>query len=134
MAVQTETYPHNEGFLVSEANGSRSRENVTLAASVAAALQAGTVLATQSDGTYVQLDVAATDGSEVASAILLQDFEVTSVDTAVAVIVRDAEVHSDELIYPAGISGPQTTQALSELAAQNIRARAGASTIQIGPE
>lgn len=134
MAVQTEKYPHNEGFLVSEANGSRSRSNVTLDASVAVALQAGTVLATDSAGNYVQLDLAATDGTEIASAILLQDFEVTGVATPVAVINRDAEVHTDELIWPAGATDNQKATALAQLATLGIIGRAGAATLQVGPE
>ena len=108
-------------FILSEANGSRSRENITLASTVGA-LQPGTVLGiVAASGEYVPLNLSASDGSEQAAGILYNHADGASAD-AVAV-VRDAEVKSDLLIWPNGITDAQKAAALGQLAATGIVAR-----------
>ena len=90
------------GFhMVSEANGHRSREEIIVESGEN--LKVGTVLGkiTASE-TYAQVDLAASDGSEVAAGILFHDVDATDADKEGAAHVRDCEVMGDELIYPDG--------------------------------
>lgn len=101
-------------FLLSEANGTYSRENEILDTGK---LEAGTVLGKlTSGGKFVILAPAAEDGSEDAAGILWAGADASAGDAAVVVIVRDAEVKTDALIWPAGISAPQKTAAIAQLA------------------
>lgn len=104
MATLTEN-PRTGGFLLSEDNGTRSRETVTLAAGNGE-LDAGTVLGVvTASGEYAPYDDTATDGSEVASAVLWASADTTAAVDA-AVIARDAEVIESELtgIDAAGVT------------------------------
>ncbi|MBF6987250.1 head decoration protein [Cupriavidus sp. IK-TO18] len=89
---------HTAEFLLSEAKGSYSREQVTLAAG-AAALSSGTLLGkVTATGKYVAYANGASDGSEVAAAILYAGAPDLAVDQKVAVISRAAEVYSGALV------------------------------------
>lgn len=122
MTVLTEGN-HRAEFLVSEANGTRSREIVTVIS--ATALEPGTVLALQDDSYYVQLDEDATSSDiSVAVAVLYDAVDADSSDGLPAVaIVRDAEVNGAELIWPTGISAGDKTTAIAQLAAAGIIVR-----------
>ncbi len=87
-------------FMISEANGQRSREQITLV-SGAGALKAGTVLGKISaSGKYQTYDNGSgTAAVNVGAAILCYDVDATSADQLAAVIVRDAEVHSAGLLW-----------------------------------
>ena len=88
-------------FMVSEANGHRSREEGTLAAGQN--LETGTLLGqVTASGEYTQLDPAASDGSEVVAGILYDGTNATDGAEPIAVVARDAEVYGSELVYPAG--------------------------------
>lgn len=89
---------HTAEFLLSEANGHRSRDTVVLS-STAAALAAGTVLGKQTvGGEYVAYDETGTDdGRRVAAGILYANAADSAADQKVVVIVRDAEVKGDAL-------------------------------------
>lgn len=79
-------------FLISEANGYRSREEVTIDAS-AGAMAAGTVLSKlTATGKYVAYDNVGTDGSEVAAAILYAAVHDSAADQKAVAFVRDCEV------------------------------------------
>jgi hypothetical protein len=113
------------GFLSSEANGYRSREEVTVEAPGAdVTLEAGTVMGRiTSSGKYVRVDpdVSPTDGSETAAGILCE--EVTgAADVQATVIVRDAEVVLSKLIFSAA-SPSNATDETAELASVGIIAR-----------
>lgn len=83
---------HTGEFIVSEANGTRSREEVTLAAA-AAALPVGQVLGKiTASGKYAAYNNGAVDGTEVAAAILYAAAADSAADQKVTVVVRDAEV------------------------------------------
>lgn len=96
MATKTEALRTGE-FIISEANGTRSREPVSIAAA-AAALVAGTVLGKiTASGEYVAYSNAANDGSEVAAGILYAAVGDSAADQPAVAIVRDAEVASNRL-------------------------------------
>jgi hypothetical protein len=106
-------------FLLSEANGSYSRDNEILG--TGQNLQAGTVLGkVTASGKFVQLDPAATDGSEAAAGLLWAGANATDADVAIVVISRAAEAKTDELIWPTGIAEPDKTTAIAQLAELGI--------------
>ena len=108
-----------------EQDGDYSREQITVGAG--ADLTVLTVLGkVTASGKYVQLDPAASDGSESAAGILEADCAAAAADTAGAAIVRDALIAADSLVWPASITAPQKTTALTELAALGIHGRATA--------
>lgn len=80
---------HAAEFVVSEANGSRSRENVVVS-SGSGKLPAGQILS-KSGSEYVPFD-----GTN-ADAVLIAGVDATAADVKAAVIVRDAEVNGSEL-------------------------------------
>lgn len=100
MTVYTEGR-HPGEFLMTEANGQRSRDNITIA-SGAGVIAPGAVLGkVTATNKYVVSAAGATDGSETASAVALYGADATSADVAIAGIVRDAEVKGDVLTYHA---------------------------------
>jgi len=106
----TETL-HAGEFIVSEANGTRSREEITVAAA-AAALPAGQVLGKiTASGLYVAYSNVAADGSEVAAAILYAPLADSAADQNAAVITRDAEV-DESLLTGLDATGKTDLQAL----------------------
>src|ERR671918_195679 len=107
---------HAGEFVVSEGNGKISRETITVLSGET--LEAGAVL-----GKVKALDPAAVDGSEVAAGILYDAVDAAAADAEGVAIVRLAEVNAAELVWPAGITGPEQTTALGELAALTIIAR-----------
>jgi hypothetical protein len=91
MATLTEARRTGE-FIISEANGTRSREEIVIAAA-AAALTAGTVLGKiTASGKYVAYNNAAADGSEVAAGVLYTAVADSAADQPAVMICRDAEV------------------------------------------
>jgi hypothetical protein len=77
-------------FLLSEANGTRSREPITL---TGGAFPAGQVLGKiTASGSYTAYDPVATDGAEAAAAILYEAVDASTADATGVAIVRDAEV------------------------------------------
>jgi hypothetical protein len=113
---------HAGEFMVSEANGHRSREVVTIASG--AALEAGTVLGkVTASGNYKLHDAAAADGSENAVAVLYARADASGGDVQATAIVRDAEVADGALTFKSGISGADRTAAIADLATVGIIAR-----------
>jgi hypothetical protein len=114
-------------FLVSEANGYRSREKVTIVSGQN--LKAGAVIAKiTASGKYKDHDVVtpASDGSQLTTglAILYDNVDATGGDVVATAIVRDAEVNAAELVWRASTSGGQITTATTALATTNgIQAR-----------
>ena len=83
-------------FILSEANGTRSREEVTIAAA-AGAMIPGTVVSMLAGGKYVEYDDVGTDGTEVAAGILYAAVADSASDQKAVIIVRDAEVNASRL-------------------------------------
>lgn len=96
---------HTPGFFVmSQANGTYSRDPVTIA-TAAGSLFAGTVLGKlSSGGKYVAHNPGATDGSLTAAGILWADCDATAGDQDAIAVVRAAEVRVERLFW-----GPQVT-------------------------
>jgi len=113
--------PRNADFLISEANGFRSRAEVTVDAT-AAALESGTVLGVvAASGDYVRHDAGAGDGSQNEAGILM--IAIGAEEATRTVIVRDAEVAGADLIYEAGADAAQITATNAALAALGIVVR-----------
>lgn len=97
------------GFILAEANGMRSRENVTVA-SGQGVLKAGQVM----KGALTALQ-AYTDGS-TATAILGYAVDATSEAVDVAAIVRDCEVNLKGLTFPEeSTSGNESADVVASL-------------------
>lgn len=139
MSIKTET-PNRGEFLVSEANGYRSREARILASgeNLPAGRVVGQITATQK---YVELDPSASDGSEIAAGILYDNVDAsatgTNADTEATFLVRDCEVRDgtgltndlstlfDSISWPSGITDPQKLTATNQLAGLGIILRTG---------
>ncbi|MBF0153250.1 MAG: head decoration protein [Magnetococcales bacterium] len=113
---------HVGEFLVSEGNGSISRETVTILSGQN--LEAGAILGkVTASGKYRELNPAGIDGSETAVAILYGNIDASTADTEGVAIVRLAEINANELVWPDGITSPQKATALGQLAFLDIIAR-----------
>ncbi|HHV69918.1 MAG TPA: head decoration protein [Ochrobactrum intermedium] len=110
-------------YIISEANGYRSRD-VGLVASGSGKLIAGTVMARQSTtGKFVPYDPAGEDGSEAAAAVLYEGCDATSGDVRRTFTARDTEVQAEALIWPDTATDEQKNTALATLAGVGIVAR-----------
>lgn len=119
--MQTETR-HSGEHILSEAAGSRSREQGVLASGNN--LEAGTVLGViTASGLWTALDEGASDGSEVAAGVLMDNVDASAADTAAVAHVRDCEVDGNALTWPDGISAGDQETATGQLAAAGIIVR-----------
>lgn len=103
-------------FLLSEANGTRSREEVVIAAAAGAMVPGTVVGKITASGKYVAYSNGAADGTQTAVGVLYHDVPDSAADQKAVIIARDAEVNGDELT---GSDAP----ALVELAAIGIIVR-----------
>lgn len=84
-------------FLLSEANGTRSREQVVIS-STAGAMVAGTLIGKMANGKYKAYANANSAGdADAAAGVLYHDVPDLAVDQKAVMIARDAEVMSSEL-------------------------------------
>lgn len=115
------------GFIESEANGFRSRNQVTIHGGFtgAAVLHAGTVLGKiTATGKYAISPATGSDGSQTAVAILFDDVDPTLGDIQGAVVDDDAEVRLADLTFDASVTaGAATTAKIAQLAAVGIKVR-----------
>ncbi len=117
----------NLAYLLSEANGSRSRDIVTIA-SGEGVLEAGTVLGkvTASEKHVVSPDaeVVGKEGAETATVILAYGVDATEADVPAVVTSGDAEVKAPMLIYHSSVDADAKVNAKKEqLLAVGIKAR-----------
>ncbi|UQR66210.1 head decoration protein [Bradyrhizobium sp. C-145] len=114
---------HPAEFILTEANGQRSRDNITIGASQT--IVPGTVLGmVTADGSYLGFTTGAADGSQNAAAIAIYGVTTGAGETAkIAAITRDAEVNGNILTWPAGITALQKATAIAALAANGIIVR-----------
>ncbi|MFZ6767769.1 head decoration protein [Undibacterium sp. Di26W] len=88
---------HTGEWLLSEANGTQSRDKATLLAQTAG-LPSGQVLGkVTASGKYTKYDNTKSDGTETAAGVLYTQVGITSGDTQVAIISRNAEVAGGRL-------------------------------------
>jgi hypothetical protein len=103
-------------FVLSEASGQRSRENI-IVTQTGVALKSGTVISRlTADGKYVPYDNVGTDGSEVAAGILYSPLNAATGDVKAVAFVRDCEVIRAALV---GIN----TDAIADLKAVGVIVR-----------
>lgn len=108
--------------ILSEANGSRSREVLTIVSGQD--LKAGAVLGKiTASGKYAHADQGAATGIETAVAVLLEDVDASGGDAPGLCLVRDAEVKSALLNYKAGQTSGNNATSRAELAAVGIICR-----------
>lgn len=108
-------------FVLSEANGNLSRDSIVIDTGVHLP---GTVLGkVTATGKHVALAPAATDGSQNAAAVLRAHADASEGDVNAVGYTRLAEVRADMLVWPAGISDEDKTEALQALAGAFILAR-----------
>lgn len=118
---------HAGEFILSEANGHRSRDKITVV-SGAGVLAAGTVLGRlTASGKYEPSTNAAADpatGSHTAVAVLMYPVDATSADVDVTAITRDAEVNVNMLSYHSSVdNGAKRAAKHTQLAAVGIIVR-----------
>jgi hypothetical protein len=101
-------------LLIVEVKVGWTKDRRTLAQS-AALYVFGEVLAANAAGALVQLAPAATDGTQTAVAVLLEDVNATVADAPGTVVARGAVVDPAELVWPAGITPAQIAAALADL-------------------
>ena len=126
MPVTNISYKTDADVVKTEEPNRASRDEKILA-SGAGNLKVGTVLGTVTTGGKLkQLAPAASDGTQNASHILLQNSDATSADQNVVTLARGtAEVVLQALIWPVGITDNQKAAALAQLEAKLITARNG---------
>lgn len=124
MATLTETF-HDGGFLISEAVGNRSREQVTILS--AEILKAGQVVAkVTASGKYVAWDHAQSaeaDGTTTPAGILVAAVDATGGDKRGVIIARDAEVNANEIVWPDAVQASEKAAAITTLKTLGIIVR-----------
>ncbi len=114
MATLTQANGAGE-FIISEANGQLSRENMTVASGQN--LAAGAVIAKlTADGKYVEYDDVGTDGSEVAAGILYAAVDASAADKPGVALVRAAEVDGNLLAWFTGATQGNKDNGTADLA------------------
>lgn len=109
-----------------EAEDAFSRDEDILA-SGSGIVQAGTVLGkVTASGKFKPLAPGASDGTQIAGAVILQRSDATSADQTVVNLKRHAQVVSQRLRWPAGINDAQRKAAVDQLKTLGIVARNGA--------
>lgn len=109
---------HPGEFIVSEANGRRSREKVTFESGQT--IKAGHVLGQVSaSGEYKEYDPGNADGSETAVAVAYDAVDASAGAADGPIIARDAEVSAGDLVWFDGASDAQKSTGQDELAAQS---------------
>jgi hypothetical protein len=126
MAALTES-KHTGGFILSEANGLRSRDEVTVTVAASTTLRPGQVLGKiTATGKYVPYNNDATpaaDGSENAAGILYGELineGLAPADFQGVVVNLDAEVKATDLIWGTGMD---EDAGIADLAALGIKVR-----------
>lgn len=110
------------GFMVSEAEGFRSRETITIASGQN--LVAGAVLGRiTASGLYKEYNPGSSDGSQTVAGLLWDDTDATAANTKAAGIVRDCEVNQGELTWFSGASAGQITTGIAGLTALGVICR-----------
>jgi len=114
-------------FLVSESNGARSRQEVTLTIPATSTIVPGTIVgAITASGKFVTQLAVATNGSQTPAGLLLVPQTNTTgsaIDVTATVVRRDAEVVKTEITYDPAANGAAILAADVALAALGIIVR-----------
>lgn len=113
------------GLVLSELPGHQSRENVTIASGQDLAF--GTVVGKiTADGTYKAYDDDNNDGSEAAAGVLVGEaVDASSAAKAGVIIVKDAELNPDLLVWASTNDSTDITNGKADLLALGIKLRTG---------
>lgn len=84
-----------------------------------------TITVPPGSGKYTPINPAAVDGSQIAAGISIAAYNAATADVLGVIVSRDAVVMSDLLAWPAGITAPQKSKALAELAALGFKLSTG---------
>ena len=84
-----------------------------------------TITIAAGSGKYVEMDPAATDGSQIAAGVLYGDCDAAAADKEAVIIARDAEVNEALLVWISGATTNQKNAGKAQLATLGIIARAG---------
>ena len=118
-------YKTDADVVKTEGKNRISRDEVVLAAG-APALRPGAVLGRiTASRKYALLAPEATDGSQIAIAVLLENTPAITADRRVVVLSRHAEVVLQGLEWPAGIDAGEQSAALAALEERQIVPRTG---------
>ena len=121
MAVLTEG-THTGEFLISEANGYRSRDTIVVL--TGEVLNAGTIIGkVTASGKNVRYDPVSSNGSETVAGIVFGNIDATDADANAVIISRDSEVNNELLTYSDGADASAITTANTELEALGIIVR-----------
>lgn len=117
---------HTGEFIISEANGLRSRRQVTVTVPAATTYPVGLVLGKiTATGLYIPYDNGGSDGEETADGILygeLRNEDATyPADMAAVIVDVDAEVRKDDLQWDAAQDAAAKTAAYADLLAKGIK-------------
>ena len=109
-------------FILSEANGYRSRQRVNFGPgqTIKAGQLYGVITASK---LAVELAPGAADGSQTAAGIAFDDVVTTTASVEGVGIERDAEVAQVRLIWDPAVTEPQKVAALATLAGKGVIAR-----------
>jgi hypothetical protein len=126
MPIRQLSYKTDSDVVKSEPHLHAGRDDVVLAAG-SGVVQCGTLLGVvTATGLYRPWNPAATDGSQTAAGIILQQADATAVARTVVALTRGtAEVVAQALVWPAGSTTPQRNAALASLEQRLITARNG---------
>lgn len=126
MAVTNISYKTDSDVVKTEEPNRASRDEALLA-SGSGLVRCGTVLGTvTATGKKRPLNVGASDGTQVATDIILEDATAASDDVPVVTLARGtAEVVLQALVWPAGINATQRAAALAQLETKLITTRNG---------
>lgn len=118
MAVKIEPNTLGDGIKWEE-DKSYSRKKITVLSGENVALLEVVGKVTAS-GKYAALDQDAADGREVAAGIMVGAVDASSADVAGVIILREAMVAMDNLVWPDDIDAGEKTTAIGELEALGI--------------
>ncbi|NTG12332.1 head decoration protein [Agrobacterium rhizogenes] len=123
--MQTFSYK-TESDIVKDEGRNRFSRDTDILSSGSGKVVTGTVLGKLTNGgKFKPLAPDATDGTQIAAAIILQHADATAVDQEVVNLKRRAQVVSQNLVWPGAITAAQKQTALDQLAALGIIARMG---------
>jgi NAD(P)H-nitrite reductase large subunit len=123
--MQTFSYK-TESDIVKDEGRNRFSRDTDILSSGSGKVVTGTVLGKLTNGgKFKPLAPDATDGTQIAAAIILQHADATAVDQEVVNLKRRAQVVSQNLVWPGAITAAQKQAALDQLAALGIIARMG---------
>ncbi|WP_166304287.1 head decoration protein [Bradyrhizobium sp. 2S1] len=111
---------HPGEFILNEANGDLSRDNITIAQNVS--IVPGQVLGKiTASSQFVPLNPAANDGSQNAAALPIYPANTGAGQTMqIAAITRAAEVNGNILTWPVGITAAQKAAAIAALGGAGV--------------